>query len=94
MTHNSYERSGLAIESETIPPITVPYALIVCVPLEIDEQGRRWTIATWAKDLALHLDYITDLTLVSPAVRVKTRSADTVSLDEPPFDRLKFIDLP
>ena len=94
MTHDSYERSGLAIEPETIPPITVPYALIVCAPLEIDEQGRRWAIATWAKDLALHLDYITDLTLVSPAVRVKVRSADTVSLDEPPFDRLKFIDLP
>jgi hypothetical protein len=46
MTPGSYERSGLAIESEkTIPPITEPYALFVCVPLEIDEQGRRWTIA-------------------------------------------------
>jgi glycosyltransferase involved in cell wall biosynthesis len=94
MTPDSRERSGLAIESETIPPITEPYALFVCVPLEIDEQGRRWTIAVWAKDLALHLDYITDLTLVSPAIRVKARSADTVSLDEPPFDRLKFIDMP
>ncbi len=91
---HSHERSGLAIESETIPPITEPYALFVCVALEIDEQGRRWTIATWAKDLALHLDYLTDLTLVSPAIRVKTRSAATVSLDEQPFDRLKFIDLP
>ena len=94
MTAASDERSGLATESETIPPITETYALFVCQPLEIDEHGRRWAIATWAKDLALHLDYLTDLTLVSPAIRVKTRSADTVSLDEPPFDRLKFIDLP
>ena len=93
-TLNTYERSGLAIESQTLPPITEPYALFVCAPLEFDEQGRRWAIATWAKDLALHLDYLTDLTLVSPAIRVKMRSADTVSLDEPPFDRLKFIDLP
>jgi glycosyltransferase involved in cell wall biosynthesis len=95
MTLNSYdEREGLVSTAETIPPIAQPYALFVCAPLEIDEQGRRWTIATWAKDLALHLDYISDLTLVSPAIRVKTRSADTVSLDEAPFDRLKFIDLP
>ncbi len=94
MTPNSSETSGPAIESDTIPPITEPYALFVCQPLEIDEQGRRWTIGAWAKDLALHLDYLTDLTLVSPAIAVKTRSADTVSLNEPPFDRLKFIDLP
>ncbi len=75
-------------------PITDPYVLYVFQNLEIDDQGRRWAIATWAKDLALHLDYLTDLTLVSPARRVHTRSADTVSLDEPPFDRIKFIDLP
>src|SRR5271166_1163595 len=95
MTLNSYdERAGRVSVSETMPPIAQAYALFVCQPLEIDEQGRRWAIATWGKDLALHLDYISDLTLVSPAIRVKTRSADTVSLDEPPFDRLKFIDLP
>jgi glycosyltransferase involved in cell wall biosynthesis len=74
------------------PPITEPYVLFVCVPIEIDEQGRRWTMDLWAKDLALHLDYLDDLTLVSPATRIRT--ANLVSLDEPPFDRLKFVDLP
>lgn len=93
MTATSHERPGPHAESEA-PPIAEPYALFVCVPLEIDEQGRRWTIDGWAKDLALHLDYLSDLTLVSPAIRTKTRSADLVSLDEPPFDRLKFVDLP
>jgi glycosyltransferase involved in cell wall biosynthesis len=66
----------------------------VCAPLEIDEQGRRWTSAAWAKDLALHLDYLTDLTLASPAIKTKRKSDNLVSLNEPPFDRLKFIDLP
>jgi glycosyltransferase involved in cell wall biosynthesis len=94
MTTTSHQRPGPPSEAETLPPIAEPYALFVCVPLEIDEQGRRWTIAAWAKDVALHLGYISDLTLVSPAIRVKARSADTVSLGEPPFDRLKFIDLP
>jgi glycosyltransferase involved in cell wall biosynthesis len=79
---------------EVRPPITLPYVLFVCAPLEIDEQGRRWTAASWAKDLALHLDYLTDLTLVSPATRIKSRSSKLISLNEPPFDRLKYIDLP
>ena len=76
------------------PPITLPYILFVCAPLEIDEQGRRWTAASWAKDLALHLDYLSDLTLVSPATRTSSRSAKLISLNDPPFDRLKYIDLP
>lgn len=94
MTTTTHEAAGPPTGSEARPPITEPYALFVCAPLEIDEQGRRWTISTWAKDLALHLDYLTDLTLVSPAIKTKVRSADSVSLDEPPFDRLKFVDLP
>jgi glycosyltransferase involved in cell wall biosynthesis len=80
--------------SESIAPITEPYALIVCTRIEIDEHGLRWTDAVWARDLALHLAYLRDLTLVSPAVKTKGRSADFVSLNEPPFDRLKFVDLP
>ena len=90
----SNQRSDEPSNLESIPPITEPYALFVCCPLEIDEQGRRWTDAAWAKDLALHLDYLTDLTLVSPAVKTNSRSVNLVSLNEPPFDRLKFIDLP
>ena len=81
-------------ESEALPAITEPYVLFVRAAHEIDEQGRRWTFPAWAKDLALHLDYLHDLTLVSPVTRTKGRSANLVSLDEPPFDRLKFIDLP
>lgn len=94
MATSSHQRSGEPSDVESIPPITEPYALFVSCPLEIDEQGRRWTVAAWAKDLALHLDYLTDITLVSPAVKTKSRSANLVPLDEPPFDQLKFIDLP
>ncbi len=83
-----------AAESGEPAPITEPYVLFVYQNLEIDAQGRRWTTMAWAKDLALHLDYITDLTLVSPARRVETRSPTMVSLNEPPFDRIKYIDLP
>ncbi len=90
MAVTSHEATVSPIES--MPQITEPYVLFVSVRVEIDEQGRRWTIDQWAKDLALHLDYIDDLTLVSPAI--KKTSADLVLLDEPPFDRLKFIDLP
>ncbi len=78
--------------TKTNASITEPYVLFVCVPIEIDDQGRRWTIDQWAKDLALHLDYLDDLTLASPAT--PRTSEDLVSLDDPPFDRLKFVDLP
>jgi glycosyltransferase involved in cell wall biosynthesis len=92
MSLASREGIGPPAGHEAIPPITEPYVLFVCVPIEVDEQGRRWTSASWAKDLALHLDYLTDLTLVSPLTR--KGSANLVPLDGPPFDRLKFIDLP
>jgi glycosyltransferase involved in cell wall biosynthesis len=87
-------RVGSSEESGVLPPITEPYVLFACAPSEIDEQGRRWTDAAWAKDLALHLDYLTDLTLASPFRKTKTCSPKSVSLNEPPFDRLKYIDLP
>lgn len=79
--------------SETTSPITEPYLLVVSVPLVIDEQGNRWTDPLWAKDLALHLDYLDNLTLASPARR-KEPGDDLVSLNQAPFDRLKFVDLP
>ena len=94
MSTISREGSAPPAEFGAWPAITAPYALFVCAPLEIDEQGRRWTNEGWAKDLALHLDYLSDLTLVSPAIRTRTRSDNLVSLDESPFDRLKFVDLP
>ena len=75
---------SLRISSPSLRSRSRP-ALFVCCPLEIDEQGRHWTDAAWAKDLALHLDYLTDLTLVSPAVKTNSRSVNLVSLNEPPF---------
>jgi glycosyltransferase involved in cell wall biosynthesis len=90
----THERPGSLSESRALPPITEAYVLFVSPILDIDEQGRRWADAAWAKDLALHLDYLSDLTLASPSRKTKTGSANLVSLSEPPFDRLKFVDLP
>lgn len=74
-------------------PIKEPYLLCVCVPLSIDGEGRRWTDELWAKDLELHLDYLEDLTLACPVVRNEPGVRD-ICLNQPPFDRLRFIDLP
>jgi glycosyltransferase involved in cell wall biosynthesis len=92
MAATSHDITGASTQDS--PPITEPYVLFVSPHIEIDEHGRRSTDAAWAKDLALHLDYLSDLTLVSTAVKTKRRSANLVSLDESPFDRLKYIDLP
>jgi hypothetical protein len=55
MTAISRESPGPVAAPEATPPIAAPYSLFVCQPLKVDEQGRRWTVDGWAKDLALHL---------------------------------------
>ena len=94
MAPTTHEMPGPLAESDAPPPITSPYTLFVVCTNEVDAQGRRFTDAAWAKDLALHLDYLTDLTVVSPSRRTTTATLHWICLDEPPFDRVKFVDLP
>jgi hypothetical protein len=65
----------------------------VYVPVWIDDRGKRWTDELWAKDLALHLDYLADLTVACPALE-RAPGAQDVCVSDPPFDRIKFVDLP
>jgi glycosyltransferase involved in cell wall biosynthesis len=69
------------------------YFLSVASPVIIDSKGRRWCNELWAKDLALHLDYIANLTLGCPC-EFREPSEFDVSMDNPPFDRIRYIDLP
>jgi len=69
------------------------YFLSVCVPIKIDRNGVRWSNELWTKDLALHLEYLKDLTLACPRIFAEPSSFDR-PLNIAPFDRLKFIDLP
>ena len=73
--------------------IEEPYFLAVCVPIKIDRNGLRWCDELWAKDLALHLEYLTDLTLACPRLFAEPASSDR-PLNVAPFDRVKFIELP
>ena len=73
--------------------IIEPYLLTVCVPVKVDASGNRWTDTLWAKDLALHLDHIENLTLASPRIFALPSDSD-VRLSGDPFDRIKFVDLP
>lgn len=70
-----------------------PYLLSVCVPIKVDSNGTRWCNELWAKDLALHLEYLTNLTLACPRIFAEPVSTDQ-PLSLPPFDRITFIDLP
>jgi glycosyltransferase involved in cell wall biosynthesis len=73
--------------------IEEPYFLSVCVPVKVDRDGIRWCDALWAKDLSLHLEYLNDLTLACPRIFAEPSTFDR-PLNVPPFNRLKFIDLP
>ncbi len=83
------EASGASLMTR----ITAPYLLCVEVPIVIDQEGHRWTNELWIKDLALHLDYLDNVTLACPCFRGVPAATDQ-RVDVPPFDRLKFIDLP
>ena len=68
------------------------YFLSVASPVIVDSKGCRWCNELWAKDLALHLDYIANLTLGCP--REFREPNFDVSMNKPPFDRIRYIDLP
>ncbi len=74
-------------------PISQATLVCVCVPVLIDDEGNRWTDELWARDLALHLDYMSNLTLCCQGLR-KNPSASDVSLNQPPFQGVQFVDLP
>jgi glycosyltransferase involved in cell wall biosynthesis len=69
------------------------YFLSVSAPVVMDSSGRRWCNELWAKDLALHLEYIDHLILGCPCEFSEPNQFD-VAMDEPPFDRVEFIDFP
>lgn len=79
--------------SDVVRLITEPYLLFVCVPIPIDSNGCPHTDQFWAKDLALHLEYIEDLSLACP-VLYKPAEPGSTPLWGPPFDRLKIVPLP
>lgn len=54
--------------SSTPSPIAAPYLLIAHTPCYVDDSGERYLDELWAKDLAEHLEYIDQLTLVCPIV--------------------------
>src|SRR5262245_35764081 len=56
-----------AIEAEQ--SIERPYLLVTtCNQCYVDAVGRRYIDPLWAKDLALHANYISNLTLASPRI--------------------------
>jgi glycosyltransferase involved in cell wall biosynthesis len=73
--------------------ITEQYLLTVAARIVVDRAGVRWTDRLWAKDLALHLDYIENITLACPRDFSEPADSD-VALRGEPFDRIKFVELP
>jgi glycosyltransferase involved in cell wall biosynthesis len=85
--------SSLWIPGSRMKSITQPYLLTVAAHIRVDHDGVRWADPLWAKDLALHLDYIENLTLACPRVYADHLVADVALIGEP-FDRIKFVELP
>lgn len=73
--------------------VTEPYLLFSGVPVTIDSEGRPHTNPLWIKDLALHLDYIDNLS-VACAVSHGPPSAEKAPIPDSIRDRVKFVPLP
>ena len=72
-----------------MPAISEPYLLSVCVPIIIDEEGVRWCNELWAKDLARHLDYLSNVMLACPRIFAQPTEFD-VPLNVAPFEPTPF----
>lgn len=72
--------------------ISAPYLLSVSVPLKRDSTGTYWADASWAKDLALHTEYIKRLTLICPCDRAEPSAGD-VPFSDAALSGIKIIEL-
>lgn len=72
--------------------ISAPYLLSVSVPLKRDSTGMYWADASWAKDLALHTEYIKRLTLICPCDRAEPSAGD-VPFSDAALSGIKIIEL-
>lgn len=72
--------------------ISAPYLLSVSVPLKKDSTGTYWADASWAKDLALHTEYIKHLTLICPCDRAEPSAGD-VPFSDAGLSGIKIIEL-
>jgi hypothetical protein len=77
----------------SVHKIEQAYFLSVAAPVALDSGGRRWCNELWAKDLALHLEYIDHLIVGCPCESREPNEFD-VAMDQPPFNRVRFIDFP
>lgn len=72
--------------------ISAPYLLSVSVPLKKDSTGTYWADSSWAKDLALHTEYIKRLTLICPCDRAEPSAGD-VPFSDAALSGIKIIEL-
>ncbi|HMN91985.1 MAG TPA: glycosyltransferase [Hydrogenophaga sp.] len=73
----------------------VRYLLVCPIGWARDEQGDIWTDRLWAKDLLLHFEYLTEVTVLAPEKKLfRGQSTDDwIKLDPNPAG-LKFRNLP
>lgn len=83
MTEDSSDRPPL-------PLISQRYLLSALIPFYCDLQGEVWLGRLWAHDLRAHLDYIADLTVLAPEMRITAPGPDMVRVVVPPGRRLQF----
>ncbi len=67
--------------------IDIPYVIFIRIPLVKTQSGKIFCDSLWAKDLRMHLDYISDLRICCPVVY----SNDVQGLEEITTYKIKYI---
>jgi glycosyltransferase involved in cell wall biosynthesis len=75
--------------------IAQPYLLVTATcPTHVSPQGERWLHELWAKDLALHPEYLVDLTVLSPRVDGPIPEDAVAVTADARLARIRYLDLP
>lgn len=71
------------------------YLLVSLAPFHRDGAGRVWLDPLWHRDLLAHLDYLSDVTVLSERAPMPPGgAADLVPVDPALMPRLRFLELP
>jgi len=74
---------------------TTKYLLVCPIGWHVDRHGEFWTDRLWAKDLLLHFEYLTLITVLAPQLTLNQKKlpSDWVRIDPKP-DGLAFMNFP
>jgi glycosyltransferase involved in cell wall biosynthesis len=94
VTEIKFTGTSMPDSSEDFTNITVPYLLVLHIPIFVDTDGGVFLERTWHHDLIQHLHYLRALTLAAPLRPLPADKTKLIALEEGLRARLRLVPLP